>query len=155
MYSFSQELTTKLHALGQRKLEKGEVTLLAKAIADLLPLAPSDTENISLFTLNHRNLIDGVIYSINDYSYIDDTTRQHLYNLVNAFSLWRFNTAHSPARVLFTGKLVTVIDDLSCLARYVNVQEMCAIGDIADRANYFYSFFREVGECVSKQLTAA
>lgn len=155
MYTLPQSLSTKLCALGQRKLVQGEITLLAKAVADILPLSPSETENIALFTLQRRNVVDAIIYTLNDYSYIDDVVRQQVYSLINSFALWRHNVAHAPVNILFTGKHDTVVDDISCLLRYINQSELCAVSDIATNANYIYSMFRGLAEEVSKQTSQA
>lgn len=148
MYNFSQSLFGQLNSLNQRRLDKGEIFLLAKAIADRLPLAPADTDNINIFILNHRTFIDSVIYALNSYTYIDEDTTKHLISLISSMSLWRFNVAHNPPSVFFKGDTNCVIDDLSCLPRYLEVKDMCSVADVMDKANTMYMMFKELATVV-------
>lgn len=154
MHRLSVNLNSKLSLISQRKPEQGEVFLLAKAIADSLPLAPFNTENITLFTLTQRSFIDEVIYTLNDYTYLDEETRKLVYKLVDELSLWRYNTAYNPPHILFKGDINTVIDDMSNLLRYVDVSYMCSVADIVDRANWTYTTFRELVSEVSLQVNS-
>lgn len=148
MYKFSQDLTNKLNNFNQRKLLKGEVFLLAKAIADQLPLMPSDEENVNLFILNHKRFVEEVLWSLNNFSYLDETEQKTVYKLIGDLTLWRSSVAHNPPAILFRDCANGVIDDISCLPRYVDITYMCAIGDMVINANYmnelFRSFVREV-----------
>lgn len=146
MRSFSPEVISKLNLLQQKKLGKGEVFLLSKAIADNLPLAPIETDNIKLFTINYRNYINEVIFSISDYSYIDDETVKTIYRLIDELSLWRYNIAHNPPAIFFKGDNNTVVDDISCLLRYVDVTHICSVSDIADKANWLFNMFKDVAK---------
>lgn len=151
MYAFPQDLAAKLNMLQQKKLGKGEIFLLAKAIADSLPLAPLDTENITLFTLTHRGAINEVIYSLSSFTYIDEENVRTIYRLIDELSLWRFNIAHNPPSILFKGDVNTVVDDTSCLLRYVDTTYLCAVADIVDKANWVYAMFRDVTKEVAVQ----
>ena len=53
-------LQRKLVAFGHRRLKRGEIFLLAKAIADKLPIGSGMPENIRTYTLNLRDKIDSV-----------------------------------------------------------------------------------------------
>ena len=152
MHRLSVNLNSKLSLVSQRKLEQGEIFLFAKAIADSLPLAPFNTENITLFTLTQRSFIDETIYALNDYTYLDDETRKLVYKLVDELSLWRYNVAYNPPHILFKGDINTVIDDMSNLLRYVDVSYMCSVADIVDRANWTYTTFRELVNEISLQI---
>jgi len=151
MYAFSSDLSGRLNLLQQRKLGKGEIFLLAKAIADSIPLAPAETDNIALFTINHRSFMNNVIYSMAEFTYIDDENVKTIYRLVDELSLWRYSVAHNPPSILFRGDTNTVIDDISCLPRYIDVSNMCAVADIVDKANWVYNMFRDV----AKEVKAA
>lgn len=144
MYAFSPDLAGKLNMLQQKKLCKGEIFLLAKAIADSIPLAPVDADNISLFTLGHRAYMNEVIYSLAEFTYIDDETTKTIYRLIDEVSLWRYNIAHNPPYMLFKGDTNTVVDDTSCLLRYIDVTYLCAVADIVEKANWVYAMFRDV-----------
>ena len=144
MYRLSVELNKKLALLAQRKLSKGELLLLSKAIADSIPLAPCDTDNIALYTLTKRSYVDEVIYGINDFSYLDESERKSVYKLIDEFSLWRYNVAHNPPIIFFKGDTNTVIDDISGLLRYVDVGSLCSVADMIDNANWIYGVFREL-----------
>ena len=146
MYAFSQAVDSKLNTLQQRKLVKGEIFLFAKAIADSLPLANVDVENISLFTLSHRKFVDEVIYSISNYTFIDDESVKTIYRLIDEVSLWRFNIAHNPPVILYRGDTNTVVDDTSCILRYVDTTYLCSVADIVEKANWVYSMFRDVSK---------
>jgi len=143
MHTFPQDLTNKLNALNQRMLKKGEIFLLAKAIADALPLMPPDEDSVKLFILNHKRMIDEVIYSLNNYSYLDEANIALVEKLVCDLTLWRANVAYSPLLTFYRSDPNVVIDDISNLPRYVDVTHMCAVGDMLDNANYMASLFRD------------
>lgn len=142
MYQFSQDLTNKLNSLNQRMLAKGEIFLLAKAIADSLPLMPADEDNVKLFVLNHKRLIDEVVWTLNTYSYLGDENMATLEKLVGDLTLWRAAVAYNPPALFFRDCPNSVIDDISSLPRYVDVTHMCAVGDIIANANFMSGLFR-------------
>ena len=115
MYQFSQDLTNKLNALNQRMLKKGEVFLLAKAIADALPLMPADEDNVKLFVLNHKRLIDEVVWSLTTYSYLGDDNLVLIEKLVCDLTLWRAAVAYNPPATFYRDDPNSVIDDISNL----------------------------------------
>lgn len=151
MYAFTQDIAAKLNMLQQRKLTKGEIFLLAKAIADSIPLAPAETDNIALFTLNHRAYINEVIYSLAEFTYIDDENAKTIYRLVDELSLWRYNIAHNPPVIMYKGDTNTVVDDTTGILKYVDVTYLCAVADIVDKANWVYAMFRDVAAEVKAQ----
>ncbi len=142
--SLSADLSNRLSCFSHRKLNKPELVLFAKAVADQLPLAPLDTENIALFTLNHRSYVDECLYSLSGFSYIDNNQTELIYELVNQFSLWRYTIAHKPAELLFSGETDRVIDELSYVSRFVDQTYLCSLTDIADRATWFYRMFKDL-----------
>jgi len=152
MYSFSPNLLNQLNLLQQKKLNKGELFLLAKAIADSIPLPPADTENIALFTISHRSFINNVIYSLSDFTYIDEESVKTLYRIIDELTLWRYNIAYNPPYILFRGDPNTVIDDVSCLIRYVDVGDICSVIDVIDKANWMYRMFRDVAKEIKTSI---
>lgn len=154
MYQFSQDLSNKLNALNQRALQKGEIFLLAKAIADALPLMPADEDNVRLFILNHKRFVDEVIWSLNMYSYMGDEQVTVLEKLIGDLTLWRASVAYNPPVIFFRDCPNSVIDDISNLPRYIDVTYMCAVGDILNNANYMSDIFRSLtSEVKSKMVT--
>ena len=154
MYQFSPSLTNKLNALNQRMLQKGEIFLLAKAIADALPLMPADEDNVRLFILNHKRLIDEVVWSLNTYSYLGDENVAVLEKLIGDLTLWRASVAYNPPALFFRNDPNAVIDDISSLPRYVDITYMCAVGDMVNNATYMSDLFRTyVTEIKSAMVT--
>jgi len=153
MYQFSQDLTNKLNAFNQRMLQKGELFLLAKAIADALPLMPSDEDSVKLFILNHKRMIDEVVWSLNTYTYLGDENVATLEKLICDLTLWRSSVAYNPTVTFFRDCPNSVIDDISNLPRYVDVTYMCAVGDIINNANYISGLFRSFISEVKSKMT--
>ena len=60
-----------LQRFNQRKLDKGELVLLAQCLSNVIPCIPSDIENPKMHILNYSALIERVVYSVNNYAYID------------------------------------------------------------------------------------
>lgn len=155
MYKLSPSLQSALNMLQQRKLGNGELFLLAKALSDSIPLAESDCENIALHTLNYKYFMNEVLYKVSEYSYIDEESRTVIFRLVNELSLWRFNIAYTPPSPFYRGEANTVVDDTSSLLRYVDVSYMCAVEDIVEKANWYYSTFKELAqECKMNSVHA-
>ncbi len=143
MFSFSPKLKNELLKFNQRTLERGDTFLLAKAIADELPLMAPDEENARLFVLNHKRFIDEVLYSICDFTYLGESERDDVCKLIGELSLWRAAVAYNPPSVLFRGDANAVIDDMSLLPRFIDNSYMCAVSDIVTKANYLYDLFRQ------------
>lgn len=155
MYQFSQDLSNKLNGLNQRMLQKGEIFLLAKAIADALPLMPPDEDNVRLFIINHKRFIDEVVWSLNMYSYLGEENTAVLEKLIGDLTLWRSSIAYAPPSIFFRDCPNTVIDDISGLPRYIDITYMCAVGDIINNANFMSNLFHSlVLEIKSKMITA-
>lgn len=144
MNVFSKELSSKLLTLQQRKLTNGELFLLAKAIADSLPLPPIDVDSISLYTISKRSKINDIIYSLQEYTYLNDEEIKVIYRLIDELTLWRYNIAYSPPNIVFRTNSNLVIDDISCLPRYIDMTYLCAVADIVDNANWMYNLFKDV-----------
>lgn len=152
MYQFSQDLTNKLNALNQRMLKKGEVFLLAKAIADALPLMPADEDNVKLFVLNHKRLIDEVVWSLTTYSYLGDDNLVLIEKLVCDLTLWRAAVAYNPPATFYRDDPNSVIDDISNLPRYVDITHMCAVGEIINNANHMSGLFRDFVSAIKSNM---
>lgn len=151
MYRLSSPLISNLSRFAQRKLEKGEIFLLAKVIADHLPLAPQDTDNIALYTLTHRRFVDDVIFSLNDYTHLNEETRSVIYKLINEQVMWRKLVAYTPPRIVFRGEPCNVVDDVSCLLNFTDLTYICSVGDIIDNANWVYNMFCDLAKEVKAQ----
>lgn len=144
MEKVSAEIKSKLLKLNQRLLTKGELFLLAKVISDSIPLAQADNNNVKLFTLQYKYNISNALYYISDYTYLDTDNLALVYKLIDDIYLWRFTTAYTPATPFFNSQGGTVIDDLSCLTKFIDVTYMCAINDIIQDANYMFTLFKEL-----------
>lgn len=154
MHKLSQNLTNKLNTLNQRPLQKGEIFLLAKAISDNLPLMPPQEENVRLFILSHKRFIDEVIYTLNMYTYLDNSKVEVLEKLICELTLWRASVAHKPIIPIFSDCPTSVIDDISNLLRFVDKIYMCAVGDIIENANYMTDLFYSLVSEVKAKLTS-
>lgn len=152
MYRLSSELSIKLNKFAQRKLEKGEIFLLAKVIADNIELAPRGTDNIKLFTLTKKRFVNEVIYALNDFTYLNDEQRDVVFKLIDELSLWRYNIAYNPPVVFFKGDTNTVVDDVTSILRYVDVTYACSVADIVETANWTYGVFTDLCKEVLAKL---
>lgn len=152
MHQFSQDLTKKLNALNQRMIKKGEIFLLAKAIADALPLMPVEMDNVKLFILNHKIFIDKVIYDLNNYTYLDETNIALVEKLICDITLWRFAIAHNPPNVFYRGDPNYVIDDISSLPCFIDVTYMCAVSELSDNVNYMSGLFNDLVKTIKLNL---
>lgn len=134
-----------LFKFNQRKLHQGEKFLLAKAIADELPLPPfMPDDEFRIFMLRHKQLVENVCYTLNEFSYLSPEDVEWIYDLVSSLLYWRFRVAYDPPYIYFRGEAETVIDDISCLPKYVNITAMCSVGDMVSNANYTYTLFRKM-----------
>lgn len=138
------KLKTKLSEFNQRPLNDPEIFLLAKAIADELPLPDPDTENIKIFIISHTRLIEEVVYLLNNYTFINEEQLEAIKRIVTQLTYWRYKVAYNPPRIIFRDSEMTVIDDISALPRFVDLSYMCSVADIVDNANYLYNLFRDV-----------
>jgi hypothetical protein len=152
VYKFSQDLVNKLLSFNQRKLTKGEIFLLAKSIADELPLLPPDEDNVNLFILNHKRFIDEVIWCLNNYTYLDKNEIKTVNKLISDLTLWRASIAYNPPITFFKDCPNSVIDDISSLPRFVDLTYMCAVGDIINNANYIADLFRTFVKEIKKLM---
>ena len=122
--------------------------LVAKTLSDFVELPPKGTENIRLYTLQHRNSIDTFLYELARYAHLPQETLEQIYRLVDEFLMWRYHTAYMPQAPFFSGDTNTVVDDLSGLLKFVNIAEICPVGDMIDQANHSAGMLRELARCV-------
>lgn len=146
MIGLPEKLNNNLMSFNQKPLGNGEIFLLAKAIADELPLMDEKFENVRLFTLRHKNFIENVIYKINEYTYTTGDQQRIILELIDNLCLWRYMIASEPPVILFRNDQNTVIDDISCLPRYIDINYLCSVGDIVDEATFIYTTFRELAK---------
>ena len=140
----NSELQNRLLKLGQRTLNKGEIFILAKVIADSVPLPTEAQDNIRLYNLNHRAWMSDVIYALEGYAYVPDEGRETIYRLVDEMVSWRYAVASGTSICLFTGESTNFVDDLTGFLRYVNMSDIAHGSDIASNANYIYTMFKDV-----------
>lgn len=146
MIGLPEKLSNSLMSFNQKPLSNGEIFLLAKAIADEIPLMDEKFENVRLFTLRHKNFIENVIYKINEYTYTTGDQQRIILELIDNLCLWRYMIASEPPVILFRNDQNTVIDDISCLPRYIDINYLCSVGDIVDEATFIYTTFRELAK---------
>ena len=137
-------LQERLLKLGQKTLNKGEIFILAKVIADAIPLPKEACDNIRLYNLNHRGFIDNVLYAFEGFVYIPTDEYETIYRLIDEMVSWRYGVATGKAICLFTGEAQNVVDDMTGFLRYVNMSDVCGVADIAGSANYIYTMFKDV-----------
>lgn len=142
-----QSLQRKLVAFGHRRLIRGEIFLLAKAIADKLPIGSGMPENIRTYTLNLREAIDPTIFGLTDYVYLPQDDVERIYAIVDGLLLWRMSVAFEPASMVYSGDATSVVDETSGILRYVDVADICAVGDIAQNATAVAMVFQEFVAC--------
>lgn len=142
----NQDTRRKLIQLSQRPIKKGEVFLLARLLADKIPVIENGQTPTSILghTLKYRHQVDTVVYGLNDYVHISTDTAKQIYAISDALWSWRYAIATGTAPMLFSGDTDTVIDDVSGLLTYVNMSDICAVADIAQDANYIHSLLRDV-----------
>lgn len=161
MYKISQDLVKKLNNFNQRKLCKGEIFLLAKAIADKLPLMPPDETNVNLFLLNHKRFIIEVIDCLNNYTYLAENEVKTIEKLIGNLTIWRYTVAYNPSTIYFRNSGDSAIDDISLLPKYVDITYMSSVSDLVSRntANYitnlFNEFVTEVKNCILEDSSAS
>lgn len=141
-----QKLTTELRQFAHRKLYKGELVLLSFAIANRLPLLEDDSESINMKMVKHLRLIERVVYTLQEHAGFDKDCIDTIKTQVGRFLMWRTEVARGNMTILFSGEHNTVIDDLSGLLRFLDSSVLCAVGDVAIKANWLSRVF---GETVS------
>ena len=141
-----QKLTTELRQFAHRKLCKGELVLLSFAIANRLPLLEDDSESINMKMVKHLRLIERVVYTLQEHAGVDKDCIDTIKTQVGRFLMWRTEVARGNTTILFSGEHNTVIDDLSGLLRFLDSSVLCAVGDVAIKANWLSRVF---GETVS------
>ena len=139
----NEDLLRKLIGFGHRPLKKGEVFILAKVISDRLPLGSGFPENIRTYTLNLRKTIDSAIYGLSDYIYLPADTVQRIYELIDNLLLWRMTVAFKPSRLVYTGDPTMVVDETSCILRFVDVSDICSVSEISETAGFIASVFQD------------
>lgn len=121
--------------------------MLAKAIADKLPIGQAMPENIRTYTLNQRSLIDRVVFGLTDYLYLPQDDVEKVYTLIDNLLLWRMSVAFEPSSMLYSGDANNVVDETTGILRYVDVGDICAVGDIAQNATSVAMLFQEFVAC--------
>lgn len=136
----------KLLMLAQRSISKGEIFILAKLLADKIPVVLKGGESDSLMghTLNYRSKMDSVIFTLNDYLHISTQSTASIYAIVDRVWSWRYAVANGTTFMRFSGETDAVVDDITCILGYVNTSDMCGVVDMVADANYMHMLFGEV-----------
>lgn len=151
MSSFSKYLTEQLNRLNQRKLNKGELFILAKSVVDNTPLPPEDTESVAIYMISQRPFINEVLYKINEYAYISNEGTEEFYRLVTELMLLRYTQAYKPT-LRFTGDPTSIIADFSMACRFIDKSYFLAVGDMINDANYYSLAFSTLAEEIKKEI---
>lgn len=137
------KIIKELHRFNQRKLHKGELVLLAFAVANSLPLMEAEGTDAKGFVLGHGVLIERVVFRLNEFAHIDSDQRRELMDIVARFVLWRKAVAYG-FKPLFNGEQDMVIDNLSGITKFVDMSTMCPITDHLDNANWLSCVFYDL-----------
>lgn len=143
------KLLTELSSYNYKKLEKGEKVLLAKAISDTIPLPKEINDDFSMYMLQYKVAVTMVLDAISHYLYLDD--KEAMFQLVKDFTYWRYMIAFEPPHVVFNSSPDNLVDDLSCLNKYVDIGAICAVADIYNNASHLYRVFRTISAYMVKR----
>lgn len=150
MNNLSTQLTNSLYGFNQRQLTKGEVFILSKCISDSIPLMPLDETNVKSYLLRYRAIIDEVIYTLCNFTYLDSNKVSALNKTIEQFTTWRAAVAYNPSVVLFKDNHESTSDCVSLLDKYVDSCDISSINDVIGNANHlnyvFTTLVREVKE---------
>lgn len=138
------ELQTKLMQLVQRGIKSGEKLLLARLIADRIPVGTTSNGKPWEVTLAHRNSVDSVLFTLNEYMHINKDDRESLYGMIDRIWAWRKSVASGQSTLLFSGETDKVVDDFSGVMRFALVNDVCPLMDMVNDANYMYDLFKQV-----------
>lgn len=137
------KVLTELRRFNQRKLVKGELTLLAFVISSELPLLPPSETNPRGFVTGKGILIERIIYRLNEFAHVDTDQRRELIDVIVKFALWRSAVA-TGTKPLFTSNTETVIDELSGLTRLLDPASLCSISDVVENSNWLVRTFHDL-----------
>lgn len=142
----SKQTHYKLLQLAQRQLKAGELFLLAKLLADKIPVIVDGQlpDSLLCHTLNFRPSVDTVIYTLNEYTHISSDKAKYVYQMVDSIWAWRHAVATGGTTMLFSGSNTTVVDDVSCILNYVSLASIAPVADIAEDANYMHMLLLDV-----------
>lgn len=141
----TSEVKSALMRFMQREIKAGEAVLLARLIADRIPVDMA-VEEPWMQTLKYRSQVDSVLFGLNEYIHIPTNTVSHIYLMVERIWHWRMCVAKGESNVLFSGDQCSVIDDFSGLMRHLNLSDISPLADMVDSANHMYGLFKQVVE---------
>ena len=139
-----QQLMSELRQFAHRKLSKGELVLLSFAIANRLPLLEEGRESVGVEMVKHLRLIERVVYTLQEYAGFEGDGVETVKTQVSRFLMWRTEVAKGGMSILFSGEHNTVIDDMSGMLRFLDVNVLCSVGDIATKANWLNRVFSDL-----------
>lgn len=138
----------------QREIKAGEAVLLARLIADRIPVDMSAEEPWQQ-TLKYRSSVNGVLFSLNEFIHIPTNTMSHIYLMIERIWMWRRCVASGDSNVIFSGDQCSVIDDFSGLMRHLNLSDISPVADMVMSANEMYQLFKKVVDATWNQGGAA
>lgn len=140
-----QKLLVGLTTTSYGKLLKGEKVLISKAISDALAIPKEIVEDFSAYMLTtYKYKVINLLDIISNYHYIDD--KDEMYGLVKDFLMWRYRIAYNPPSVMFNSGTDSIIDDLSCLNKYVDQAAMCTLVEVYNNADHLYTTYRAIAK---------
>lgn len=138
-----KKVLDQLHRFNQRKLTKGEVTVLAYVISTEIPLMPAGLTDPKGYVTGHMIVIERVLFRLNEYAHVDSEQRKEVIELVAKFALWRYNVA-SGHRPIFKGNPETMVEELTGLPRLVDSGALAALADLQENANWVLNVFHDL-----------
>lgn len=139
-----QQLTSELRQFAHRKLGKGELVLLSLAIANRLPLLEEGRESVGVEMVKNLRLIERVVYTLQEHAGFEGDGVETIKTQVSRFLMWRTEVAKGGMNLLFSGEHNTVIDDMSGMLRFLDVNVLCSVGDVANKANWLNRTFSDL-----------
>lgn len=143
----SKDTKAKLVMFLHRRIKPGEAVLLARLLADRIPVTCDGVEKPWEQTLLYRKNVNSVIFALNEYLHIPTCDQDDMLKTIDNVWLWRYNVAAGVSNLVFTGDDNKVTDDFSGVMRTVDYGDICKLTDVLQDANYIYNLFKEAVEC--------
>lgn len=144
--SLSKETKAKLVLFLHRRIKPGEAFLLARLLADRIPVSCNNVDKPWEQTLQYRKNVNNVVFALNEYLHIFTCDQDDINKSIDNIWLWRYNVATGASNLVFTGDDNRVTDDFSGVMRTVDYGDICKLADVLKDANYIYGLFKEAVE---------
>lgn len=136
---YKKELLNRNH----RPFTKGELVVLAKLLSDKIRLVELPEFDVKQYILLYKSSIVNFVYALNNYTYVTPEQVTKLLSLIENFVNWRYNIAFKPSNPLWNRGPNYTIDETSLLPKYVDINDICEIGD-TPAAGYLYAIFSDM-----------